>query len=90
MLDRARRALRAGDPQAAQAALERYDDAAPSRHVPRSEALLLRVRALATAGRRAEACALVGDVSDRPDESYAQQLKAFCTEPPPGAHDETE
>ncbi len=89
MLDRARRALRAGDAQAALASLERYD-AAPSRHVLRSEALLLRVRALATAGRRAEACALVGDVSDRPDESYAEQLKAFCTEPPPAPHDETE
>lgn len=74
LLDEARRALRTGNPGATLAALDRYDAASTS-HALGAEALLLRVRALAQAGRHGEARALAQRYIDRhPGDGYSVKL----------------
>jgi hypothetical protein len=81
LLDGARRALSSGDPVSALAALDRYD-AARSKHVLKSEALLLRVRALLQSERKSEACSLARrHIDEHATDAYAQKLGRLCRQP---------
>jgi hypothetical protein len=81
LLDAARRALQAGDASRAIALLDRYV-ASPSLRTLASEAQLLRARALAKAGRSAEACATARRYVERHGaDGYAGELERFCADP---------
>jgi hypothetical protein len=78
VLDRARQALRGGDPATALAALDRYDNGS-SKHALAAEAVLLRVRALVQSGRRAEARSLAERyVARHPGDGYSVKLRQLA------------
>jgi hypothetical protein len=83
LLGAARRELAAGNAGEALRALDAYEKAA-TRHALAAEATLLRVRALVSSGRHAEATALVARYTrDRPNDAYAKKLKELVGGPTP-------
>jgi outer membrane protein assembly factor BamD (BamD/ComL family) len=70
----ARRELQAGNAPEALRALDAYEKSA-TQHALAAEAMLLRVRALVSGGRPAEARALVARYTQaRPNDAYAKKL----------------